>query len=105
MAKPVLLLVDLQNDFLRRPDLEPHPEGVVAAAANLLAACRAAAVPVVHIWSTVSPGTDNRMPHRKMRDEWMCVEGTAGHACPETLRPRKAETIVHKSFFSGFSSG
>jgi acyl-CoA reductase-like NAD-dependent aldehyde dehydrogenase/nicotinamidase-related amidase len=105
MVKPVLLLVDLQNDFLRRLDLEPHRAGVVAAAASLLAACRCAAVPVIHIWSTVNRGTDNRMPHRKMRDEWNCVEGTAGHACPDILRPRKAETIVHKSFFSGFSSG
>ncbi len=103
--KPVLLLVDLQNDFLRRSEVEPHPDGVVAAAANVLAACRLAAVPVVHVWSTVSRGTDNRMPHRKMRDEWSCVEGTTGHACPEILRPRKAETIVHKRFFSAFSSG
>ena len=103
--KPVLLLVDLQNDFLRRSEIEPHPDGVVAAAANVLATCRSAAVPVVHVWSTVSRGTDNRMPHRKMRDEWNCVEGTAGHGCPEILRPRKAETIIHKRFFSAFSSG
>lgn len=103
--KPVLLLVDLQNDFLRRFEVEPHPDGVVVAAANVLGACRSAAVPVVHVWSTVSRGTDNRMPHRKMRDEWSCVEGTMGHGCPEILRPRKAETIVHKRFFSAFSSG
>ena len=103
--KPVLLLVDLQNDFLRRSEVAPHPDGVVAAAAIVLGACRSAAVPVVHVWSTVSRGTDNRMPHRKMRDEWSCVEGTTGHACPEILRPRKAETIVHKRFFSAFSSG
>jgi len=105
IVKPVLLLVDLQNDFLRRSEVEPHPDGVVAAAANVLGACRSAALPVVHVWSTVSRGTDNRMPHRKMRDEWSCVEGTTGHGCPEILRPRKAETIVHKRFFSAFSSG
>jgi alpha-ketoglutaric semialdehyde dehydrogenase len=105
IVKPVLLLVDLQNDFLRRSEIEPHPDGVVAAAANVLATCRSAAVPVVHVWSTVSRGTDNRMPHRKMRDESSCVEETTGHACPESLRPRKAETIVHKRFFSAFSSG
>ena len=40
-----------------------------------------------------------------MRDEWSCVEGTTGHGCPEILRPRKAEAIVHKRFFSAFSSG
>jgi len=38
--KPVPLLVDLHNDFLRPGDLEPHPASVIAAAANLLNACR-----------------------------------------------------------------
>ncbi len=37
--KPVLLLVDLQNDFLRVGDLEPHPGSIVAAAADLLNVC------------------------------------------------------------------
>jgi nicotinamidase-related amidase len=52
--KPVLLLVDLQNDFLRAGDLEPHPASIAAAATDLLKACRMGAVPVVHIWSTVN---------------------------------------------------
>jgi acyl-CoA reductase-like NAD-dependent aldehyde dehydrogenase/nicotinamidase-related amidase len=105
IVKPVLLLVDLQNDFLRRSGLMPHPASVVTAAANLLAACRSAGVPIVHVWSTIRQDADNRMLHWKMRDQWSCVEGTIGHACPDNLRPRKAETIVHKSFFSGFSTG
>ena len=83
----------------------PNPASVVTAAANLLAACRSAGVPIVHVWSTVRQETDNRMLHWKMRGEWSCIEGTIGHACPDDLRPRKAETIVHKSFFSGFSTG
>jgi nicotinamidase-related amidase len=55
--KPVLLLVDLQNDFLRAGDLEPHPAGVVAAAAGLLNACRTGAVPVVHVNAYVNSPT------------------------------------------------
>src|SRR5947199_4146247 len=103
--KPVLLLVDLQNDFLRAGDLEPHPAGIVAAATDLLNACRTGAVPVVHIWSTVNRSGENRMPHRKRKDDWMCLEGSAGHACPDVLRPHKKETIIHKTFFSAFSTG
>jgi acyl-CoA reductase-like NAD-dependent aldehyde dehydrogenase/nicotinamidase-related amidase len=102
--KPVLLLVDLQNDFLRG-DLEPHPAGVVAAAADLLNACRTGAVPVVHVWSTVNKSIDNRMPHRKKSDDWTTLKGSAGHACPESLQPHKKETIIHKTFFSAFSTG
>src|SRR5437763_13438996 len=102
--KPVLLLVDLQNDFLRVGDLEPHPGSIVAAAANLLNVCRSA-VPVIHVWSTVNKAGDNRMPHRKKNGDWMCLEDSAGHACPNSLRPHKKETIIHKTFFSAFSTG
>jgi alpha-ketoglutaric semialdehyde dehydrogenase len=103
--RPVLLLVDLQNDFLRAARLEPHPAGVVAAAADLLTACRTAAVPVVHVWSTFNRSSDSRMPHRRKNDDRMCVEGSAGHACPDSLHPHKKETVIHKTFFSAFSTG
>jgi alpha-ketoglutaric semialdehyde dehydrogenase len=107
IVKPVLLLVDLQNDFLRAADLEPHPAGVVAGAADLLAACRTAGVPVVHVWSTVNKSADNRMSHWKEgeREHWGCVQGSPGHECPASLRPRKTETIIAKTFFSAFSTG
>ncbi len=103
--KPVLLLVDLQNDFLRAGDLEPHPASIAAAAADLLNTCRTGAVPVVHVWSTVNKSGHNRMPHRKKNGDWMCLEGSAGHACPDVLRPHKKETVIHKIFFSAFSTG
>ncbi|HXX40971.1 MAG TPA: aldehyde dehydrogenase family protein [Chthoniobacterales bacterium] len=103
--KPVLLLVDLQHDFLRANNLEPHSASVIAAAATLLAACRQATIPVIHVWTTVDKFEDNRMPHRKKDSQRRCLEGSAGHACPEPLRPRKAETVIHKTFFSAFSTG
>src|SRR5207248_9203097 len=68
-------------------------------------ACRAGAVPVVHVWTTVNKSIDNRMPHRKKSDEWACLEGSEGHACPYSLEPHKKETIIHKRFFSAFSAG
>ncbi|PYI56001.1 MAG: hypothetical protein DMC62_03035, partial [Verrucomicrobia bacterium] len=103
--KPVLLLVDFQNDFLRAGDLEPHPASIVAAATDLLNTSRTGAVPVVHVWSTVNRSGDNRMPHQKRNGVWMCLEDSAGHACPDVLRPHKKETIIHKTFFSAFSTG
>src|SRR5205814_321783 len=102
--KPVLLLVDLQNDFLRVGDLEPHPASIVAAAADLLNVCRTSAVPVVHVWSTVNRSGYNRMPLRWKNDDWMCLEDSAGHACPDSLRPHKKEPIMHKTFVSAFST-
>jgi acyl-CoA reductase-like NAD-dependent aldehyde dehydrogenase len=45
------------------------------------------------------------MPHWRRAGKWACVEGTAGHAPPGALAPRPGEPIVHKTFFSAFSTG
>jgi acyl-CoA reductase-like NAD-dependent aldehyde dehydrogenase len=44
------------------------------------------------------------MPHWKASDTWWCIENTAGHGTPHALRPLPGEIIVHKTFFSAFSS-
>ena len=103
--KPVLLLIDLQNDFLGSCLLEPAAGALVDRAAALLAGCRVRGVPVVHVRTTVHRGADNRMPHWKRSGTWSCVAGTEGHAPPVRLRSVGSELVVHKSFFSAFSDG
>lgn len=102
---PLLLLVDMQHDYLRSAGLEPAAGQIVERTAALLEGCRALGIPVVHVWTTVSHDDDRRMPHWKRLDRWMCVEGTEGHATPVQLGPCASEQVVHKTFFSGFSSG
>ncbi|HEY5793267.1 MAG TPA: isochorismatase family protein, partial [Chthoniobacterales bacterium] len=102
---PLLLLVDFQGDYLNAPGLEPAAGAVVERAAALLAGARAAGLPVAHVWTTVRPEDDRRMPHWKTLGKWLCVEGTPGHAPPEPLRPLDSEPVIHKRFFSAFSSG
>ena len=103
--KPALLLVDIQNDFLNSPQLSPAAQLLVQAAARLLEGCRQAAIPVVHIWTTVYRGKDHRMPHWVRAGKWICVAGTKGHATPSLLRPRPNERVLHKTFFSAFHTG
>ena len=102
--RPALLLVDLQNDFLASTSLEPSAGEVTRGAARLLAGARALDLPVVHCLTTVDPDRDDRMPHWKARNLWMCVRGTAGHLPPPSLAPLPAERIVAKTYFSAFSS-
>lgn len=103
--KPALLLVDLQNDYLAMPDLQPPADALIAHSARLLAECRRSAIPVVHIWTTVHREDDRRLPHWRKENRWQCVAGTSGHATPEPLRPRSGETVVHKSGFNAFADG
>jgi nicotinamidase-related amidase len=102
---PLLLLVDLQNDFLNSTGLQPPRENVVTKAAALLQGCRSKEIPIVHIWTTISRDRDQRLPHWKQLNHWNCVAGTPGHETPPPLQPLKNEIIVHKTGFNGFAGG
>lgn len=98
---PLLLLVDLQQDYLAHPRLEAAAL-LVARAADVLQGFRERTWPIVHAWTTVRPVPDQRMPHWKAAGRWHCVEGTPGHQPPPALRPLSTEPVVHKTFFSAF---
>ena len=102
--KPLLLLVDLQNDFLGAAGLEPAAAEIVAKAARLLAGARAGGVPVIHAVTSVDAAADDRMPHWKALGRWKCVPGTPGHAPPSDLAPAGGERVVTKRFFSAFDA-
>ena len=101
--KPALLLVDLQNDYLAAPGLQPAADILISRAAALLDDCRKRKIPVIHIWTTIYPGEDRRLPHWKKSNRRRCVAGTAGHKPPESLRPLNGEIIVHKTGFNAFA--
>jgi alpha-ketoglutaric semialdehyde dehydrogenase len=101
--KPLLLLVDLQRDYLDAPGLTPPAGPIVRRAAHLLEGCRVAGIDVAHVWTTVSRQADNRMPHWKREGRWLCEEGTPGHAPPPDLGPAPGEPVIHKTHFNPFS--
>lgn len=101
---PILLLVDLQRDYLQAAGLTPAAGDIVENAAALLEGCRAAQVPALHVWTTITREVDRRMPHWRRAGKWSCVEGEPGHQPPLRLMPMATEPVVHKQFFSAFSS-
>ncbi|HWZ85222.1 MAG TPA: aldehyde dehydrogenase family protein, partial [Thermoanaerobaculia bacterium] len=102
--RPVLLLVDLQNDFLDAPGLEPPAPEIVRSVRRLLVGARALGIPVVHAVTSVSPDGEDRMPHWRRLDRRRCVRGTRGHAPPPGLEPVEGEPVASKAFFSAFGS-
>ncbi len=102
--KPLLLLVDLQHDYLTTPHIEPAAGAVVRHTARLLHGCRTAGIPVAHLWTTVSRQRDDRLPHWKTAGLWRCVENTPGHQPPAELAPREGEAVYHKTGYSGFAA-
>lgn len=102
--KPALLLVDLQADFLAAPGLQPDAATLIARTAALLSECRREKIPVIHAWTTIHRESDQRLPHWKKTDRWLCVAGTGGHKTPESLQPISGEMVIHKTGFNPFAT-
>ncbi|WP_166442819.1 aldehyde dehydrogenase family protein [Phragmitibacter flavus] len=96
----MLVLVDLQNDFLGRADLRPAAGVIIERAGFLLNAYRHHAMPVIHVRTTVTKDPDNRMAHWRRDDRWTCVEGSDGHSPPPSLREIEGEKLLHKQGFA-----
>jgi alpha-ketoglutaric semialdehyde dehydrogenase len=101
---PVLLLIDLQQDFLSRPGLLPEPDALIAANAALLTLARNSAVPVVHVHTLVDPDGGGCMPHWAGLAEIPCRLGTRGATPPPALSPADGEAVLGKRFYSAFDN-
>lgn len=98
--KPLLVLVDLQEDFLGDSGLHPHRDSLVWGAATLLGLFRKNALTVVHIHTSVTLDPDTRMPHWKAMDLRRCLCNTPGNRTPDILASHQGEYLVEKTGFS-----
>jgi alpha-ketoglutaric semialdehyde dehydrogenase len=98
--RSALLVVDMQEDYLRE-GLVPTRANLVQGVASVMTAARAAGAVIAHIRTAVLPDGSDAMPHR--RGQPLCVTGTAGAQPPEELRELSGELVVTKQFFRGFA--
>ncbi len=101
--RAALLLVDLQQDFLDRPGLQPSAQELLAVVRRVLAHARSEGMPVGHVRTRVDPAGHDRMPHWQRQGTWACVAGTPGEMPPPELAALPGEPVFHKRFFSGFA--
>lgn len=97
--KSLLLLIDLQRDYLASPGLEPPAGTLERRARELVRGCRELGIPVAHLWTSVTRADDRRMPHWRREDRWLCEDGTPGHRPPAGLEPLEGEAVMHKTSF------
>ena len=91
MSRTALLLIDLQEEYLARPGLQPPREALTAAIATALANARAVDQPVYHV-RTGGPGA---MPHREIPPD----------PTPQLdLAELPGEPVFTKRFFSAFDA-
>ena len=123
--KSVLIIVDMQNDFLHRDGnfshiARGHPEanidmpfliGTIPNVKRLADAFRAAGRPVVYLAHVLKPDySDAAFPYWRVGIEpasgnrTHCVEGTWGAQIIDDLKPQEGEHLIVKKGFGGFSN-
>ena len=112
--RSALVIQDLQNDVMIEggafadsgAPAHATAQNVVGNVANLAAACRAAGVPVIHIWYIVEPGAvglkQNAPLFQGVKEANALVRGTWGAAPAEGLEPQDGDHVVEKMRMNGF---
>jgi gluconolactonase len=113
-GRSALVIQDLQNDVIIEggafadsgsPE-HAKAQNVVANVAGLAAACRAAGVPVIHVWYIVEKGAPglrlNAPLFQGVKDADALVRGTWGAAPAEGLEPQDGDHIVEKMRMNAF---
>ena len=112
--RSALVIQDMQNDVIieggafAESGAPAHAiaQNAVANVADLAAACRAAGVPVIHVWYLVekgAPGLKQNAPlFQGVKEANALVRGTWGAAPAEGLEPQPGDHVVEKMRMNGF---
>ena len=112
--RSALIIQDLQNDVIIEggafadsgAPAHATAQNVVGNVADLAAACRAAGVPVIHVWYVVERGAaglkQNAPLFQGVKEADALVRGTWGAAPAEGLEPQDGDHIVEKMRMNGF---
>ncbi|MCX6698429.1 MAG: cysteine hydrolase [Methanomicrobiales archaeon] len=106
MKRPALLIIDMQNDFVRvgAPMQMPGAEYIIANIRDVLEAFRHQGHPVFHVVRVHrGDGSDVEVFRREIFNNVpFAVEGTPGSAIIDELMPVQGEYIIRKSRMSAF---
>jgi gluconolactonase len=112
--RSALIIQDLQNDVIIEggafadsgAPAHATAQNVVGNVADLAAACRAAGVPVIHVWYLVEQGAvglrQNAPLFQGVKEADALVRGTWGAAPAEGLEPQDGDHVVEKMRMNGF---
>ena len=112
--RSALIIQDLQNDVIIEggafadsgAPAHATAQNVVGNVADLAAACRAAGVPVIHVWYIVEAGAtglkQNAPLFQGVKEADALVRGTWGAAPAEGLEAQEGDHVVEKMRMNGF---
>jgi gluconolactonase len=112
--RSALIIQDMQNDVIIEggafadsgAPAHAIAQNAVANVADLAAACRAAGVPVIHVWYVVEDGAaglkQNAPLFQGVKESGGLVRGSWGAAPADGLEPEAGDHVVEKMRMNGF---
>ena len=102
--KAVLLVIDLQNDFVTDPRLKPTADNFLTRVAQLLGKSRNLGIPVVHLHYITEPDGRGYLRHHREKGRKRCERGSPGAEPHPVAVPMEDEPVFAKHAYSAFSS-
>lgn len=101
MQRPVLLVIDLLNDFLAR--WEPQARATLLDATNdLVRIQRGAARPVIWVRQEFEPDLSDALPEMRAKNISTAIRGTPGSQLDARLQVDPQDTVIVKKRYSAF---
>jgi hypothetical protein len=98
-----LIVIDVQNYFLDKENLQPPKNIVTDEIARTLNYFRENKIPIFHVHTRIDKNLKNKMPHWSNELAKLFQEGRSAFKAPISLIPQKEDSVFYKSFYSGFS--
>jgi nicotinamidase-related amidase len=101
MKRPVLIVIDMLQDFLK--DWDPkHKQGLVDSTNELLSIARNSACPVIWVRQEFEPDLRDAFPEMKAKGIHITIRGTPGCQIVPELSAAPSDTVVIKKRYSAF---
>ena len=101
MKKPILVVIDMLQDFLKDWDVKRR-QSLVDSINELLSITRSAACPVVWVRQEFEPDLRDAFPEMKTKGIHITIKGTPGCQIISGLSVAPSDTVVIKKRYSAF---
>src|ERR1035438_10484161 len=101
MGKPILIVVDMVNDFLRRWDRSDR-ERLVAATNELAGIMRRTSLPIIWVRQEFEPDLSDAFPEMRIKNIHVVIKGTEGCLIDSRLHVASSDLVIVKKRYSAF---
>ncbi len=101
MRKPVLIVIDMQNDFLTKWE-HLGRDRLISQTNDLVACMRQMSLPVIWVRQEFKPDLSDALPEMRAKNIHSVIKGTAGCEIDSKLNVSPTDLVIIKKRYSAF---